>query len=84
MIGRVLRDDVFRLWMVINVVIITAFLLSSCGSSGGSKAPKTPTPVELSETVTVYEDNARGVVCYFVRAGQSDGGVAIDCLELTP
>lgn len=63
-------------------VLGTVLLLAACQEAGPA-APNTPVAVEDSKTVTVYVDSARNVVCYYVKAGLAEGGVSIDCLELT-
>jgi hypothetical protein len=70
-------------WVVILILWVAFSVIYTACQEASPVAPRTPTPIEESEQVTKYEDHANNVVCYTVYAGLRDGGVAIDCIQLT-
>ena len=67
--------------MKIFIVLITAFLLSACGTKNNTQTPITPTPPPESETITISPSKGQNKIENMVGLNTKDGQIVIKLYE---
>ena len=67
--------------MKIFIVLITAFLLSACGTKNNTQTPITPTPPQESKNITISPSKGQNKIENMVGLNTKDGQIVIKLYE---